>query len=43
MVSTPGLLINCGTGNDASNETIADAKAPPYSKWCADSFVAYPF
>ncbi len=38
----PGYPINYGTGQDVSDETIADAKAPLRLRWYGDSFIDFP-
>jgi putative CocE/NonD family hydrolase len=42
IVREPDIQINYGTGEDVSDETIADAKIPLKIKWFADSFIAMP-
>lgn len=42
IVKEPDIQINYGTGKDASDETIADAKVPLRIKWFDDSFVTIP-
>lgn len=38
----PGYQINYGTGQDVSDETIADAKVPLRLRWYGDSFIDFP-
>lgn len=42
IIKRPDAQINYGTGKDASDETIADAKEPLSIKWFNDSFVTIP-
>ena len=42
LVKEPDIQINYGTGNDVSDETIADATVPLKIEWFGDSFVAIP-
>jgi hypothetical protein len=37
IMKEPGRQINCGTGKDISDETIADAKVPLTIRWFSDS------
>jgi putative CocE/NonD family hydrolase len=38
----PDREINYGTGNDVSEESIADAKAPLKIRWYGDSYIEFP-
>jgi len=42
IVKEPDIQINYGTGNDVSDETVADAKIPLHVEWFGDSFVTIP-
>lgn len=42
IVKQRDIEINCGTGKDVSNETIADGREPLMSKWFGESFIDIP-
>jgi len=42
VIKDPGRQINYGTGNDVSDETIADAKEPLQIKWFGESYIVFP-